>query len=169
MLFFALGLATQLQRDECGCPVCPKCNPCRECRKCPKCPTPLPCPACPECPEVGRCRVCEICKPCAPPVVFYVPKGAFIDPFDEGTPTPETANMIPGMCCRCPKRKQEGVADAEKYVEQREEEEDETNSGERMPQTLASQIEEMQRKIRENRKTIKKLKEKKRNYEARLG
>ena len=157
LAFAWLGLAAQVQRDECGCPACPKCPQCRACRKCPQCPTPIPCPGCPECPDVGRCRVCEKCRPCAPPVVFYVPKGAFIDPFDQGTPSPETANLIPGMCCRCPKRRREGEADAEKFVDKSEDENSDTRS-------WADRIDEMKKKVEENRREIRRLKEKRRKY-----
>ena len=147
-------------RDECGCPICPKCRKCPECRECPKCPQPLPCPSCPECPDVGRCRMCPVCRECAPPVVFYVPKGALIDPLDAATPSRETENLIPGMCCRCPKRGSPAAADASKFID------NSTENAEEMRRTtsLQSRIEEYTKRFEENELKLKKLKRQVKKY-----
>ena len=91
--------------------------------------------------------------------LYVIPRfnTAFIDPFDQGTPSPETANLIPGMCCRCPKRRREGEADAEKFVDKSEDENSDTRS-------WADRIDEMKKKVEENRREIRRLKEKRRKY-----
>ena len=163
--FFLERKKVEGDRDECGCPVCPKCGKCSECRECPTCPTPIPCPGCPECPDVGRCVKCPVCKRCAPPVVFYVPRGALMDPMDSATPSSETENMIPGLCCRCPKRGSKKAAEDAKFVVNIS-----TNAEEmRSTASLDSRIEEYKQKVEANRLRIRKLKQKLNEYEARLS